>query len=264
MLRDQNLPGAPGRHAPPPPANRSWAYFLDFDGTLVDIAESPDAVAVTPRLADTLRRLAAATGGAVAIVSGRSLDQIDRFLGAVGLPAAGQHGNERRDAAGTLHRHASGDAMLARMAERILGFCRDHPGTTCEDKGFTVALHYRNAPDAEGAARALMDSLRREAAGRYLVQEGKKVLELKPVGTTKATALDAFLVEPPFAGRLPVFAGDDVTDEDGFRHVNEAGGISIRIGRGAVAEATAARFSLPDPNALVAWLDQAARPQGAD
>ncbi|MCU0977346.1 MAG: trehalose-phosphatase [Steroidobacteraceae bacterium] len=225
------------------------ALFLDVDGTLLDIAEAPDRVSVPARVVDLLARLAA-RGGALALVSGRSIRDLDGLLAPLRLPCAGLHGAERRDAGGRMHRLRVNGALDGARAA-LSDFCRDHPGTLLEDKGAALALHYRLAPQAEAAARRTVAALVSRLAPDFQLQQGKCVLELKPAGASKARAIGDFMAEPPFAGRIPVFVGDDATDEDGFRAVNAHGGLSVRVGP---ASDTAARASLDGVADVLDWL----------
>jgi trehalose 6-phosphate phosphatase len=152
-----------------PQPSPDWALFLDFDGTLVEIAAQPDGVEVATELPDLLTRLHTALGGAVALVSGRGLDDIDKMLGTPGLAAAGQHGLERRDAEGRRITATIDRTALGQIVASLEPFVADHPGTRLEPKGMTVALHYRNAPEAEGDARAAVASLmERHGAGFHV------------------------------------------------------------------------------------------------
>jgi len=228
----------------------SWAIFLDVDGTLIDIADAPDLVHVDerlPRLLDAVRR---ACGGALALVSGRSLSALDALLAPMKFPAAGLHGAERRDAQGRLHaqpRDPALDAVTARLAE----WCAAHPGTLVEDKGGAVAVHFRMAPVHADAARSEVSAARETLGPGYALQAGKCVLEIKPRGASKARAIDEFMAEQPFAGRRPVFVGDDLTDEDGFRAVRERGGVAVAVGE---LPQTAAQYRLADVSAVRQWL----------
>jgi trehalose 6-phosphate phosphatase len=226
------------------------AYFFDFDGTLVELAPTPDGVLVQPRVIDLLSALRHQTNGAVAIVSGRGIDSIDSFLGLPDLPIAGLHGAERRDANGDTQRVGFNDERLLRMEQDLAEVVRLNPGMLLEIKGAAVALHYRNAPDREPVARAATTRLVADYPGAYVLQPGKMVYEIKPKDVDKGRALRAFLGEPPFAGRKPVFAGDDLTDEKGFAVVNEYGGLSIKVGGGD----TIAKSRIESVNALVQWL----------
>jgi len=233
-----------------PPFAANWAFFLDLDGTLLEIAETPDAVGIGPDEKRLVEKLVAGAGGAVAVISGRALARIDQILAPLVLPAAGQHGAERRDAKGVRHRHRFPANVLRPVAVGIRSFAAQHQGLVFEDKGASVALHYRKAPQLARAAQAAM----RDAAGplgeAVEVQDGKMVVELKPAGCDKGKAITQFMQEAPFAGRQPVFIGDDVTDEYGFRVVNAMGGHTVKVGEGP----SVARWRLENPASTRAWL----------
>src|SRR6185369_14794207 len=188
-----------------PPFAANWAFFLDIDGTLLDIEGHPDDVRIERPEADLVAGLHRVTGGALALVSGRPLAGIDALFHPLKLPIAGQHGAERRDARGKRHRHRFPVEALHRAAAPVRKFVARSEGLIFEDKGASVALHYRLAPQLEAAARS--------AVGALEIQRGKMVYELKPAGVDKGNAIAEFMSEAPFAGRLPVFLGDDVTDE---------------------------------------------------
>jgi trehalose 6-phosphate phosphatase len=229
-----------------------WALFLDVDGTLLNIAAHPDDVRTTPRLKLLLRRAQAVLDGSVALVSGRSIVNLDRLFSPLTLPAAGLHGVERRSADGTVHFSASMDDRLHSVKHRLMEFAERHPGVLLEDNGAALALHYRNAPHLEDRSAELMSEVAQAAGREFHVQQGKMVLELKPAGHDKGTAVRRFMEEPPFTGRTPVFIGDDVTDEDGFAAVNELGGLSIRVGANGV---TSARWRVENVEEFLAWLE---------
>jgi trehalose 6-phosphate phosphatase len=226
------------------------AFFFDFDGTLVEIAPTPDGVLVPQTLIESLAELRRVSKGAVAVVSGRGIDSIDGYLGMSDLPVAGLHGAERRDASGDVVRLGFDDERLLRMERVLADVVKAHPGMLLEIKGAALALHYRNAPLAEAVAREATQRLVAEHADAYMLQPGKMVYEIKPKNVDKGRALSAFLDEPPFAGRMPVFAGDDLTDEKGFAVVNARGGLSIKVGAGE----TAARARVESVGAFLAWL----------
>lgn len=238
----------------PEPAAR-WALFLDLDGTLVDIANRPDAVAVDPGLPPLLGRLARGLHGALAIVSGRRLDDIDRLLAPCRLPAAGLHGLVRRDARGRLAAAAVEPGLLEPARAALRRFAGAAPGVVLEDKGLAIALHFRLAPAREPAARAAVAAAVAALGDRVRVQEGKMVLEIRAAGADKGGAVEAFMAEPPFRGRTPVYVGDDLTDEDGFAAVGRLGGRSIKVG----GEASAADWRVPSVAALRDWLERIAR-----
>jgi trehalose 6-phosphate phosphatase len=237
---------------PVPPFQPGWALFLDVDGTLLDIAARPDQVdthKVDCALVEGLQR---AAGGALALISGRSLAQLDVMFAPLTLPAAGQHGFERRDVQGKRHRHRFPADRLQPAARQIREFASRHAGLVFEDKGASVALHYRLAPQLADAAREAVVKAACLLGGMVEVQGGKMVWELKPAGADKGMAIEEFMREAPYAGRTPVFLGDDITDEYGFRVVNRLEGHSIKIGAGE----TGARWRLADPSAARAWLRQ--------
>ena len=242
----------PGADIPPPD---SWALFLDVDGTLIEIADAPDAVHVDERIGGLLGRLRGRLGGALALASGRSIDVLDRFFSPLELPAAGLHGLERRSADGSVSR-ADGEPALGPARRELARFAAAHPGTLIEDKSATLALHYRRAAGAESAAREVMESVRSSLGAAYRVQEGKMVLELKPHRPNKHTVVEDFMEEAPFRGRVPVFIGDDITDEEGFAAAQSAGGAGIVVGLERAGDRTShARYGLGGVKELHRWLE---------
>lgn len=241
---------------PPPPRQRAAeiALFLDVDGTLVEIEREPGAVHVPERLCRILADLKVATDGALALVSGRPLAQLDRLFSPLRLSAAGLHGLERRNLSSEVVRAKPDPLIFDRPRERLAAFVAATPGTLLEDKGLTLALHYRTAPHAATAAAALARDVAAGSGGALVLLEGKMVLELKPPGVDKGQAIAQLMRERPFVGRRPVFAGDDVTDEAGFATVDQLGGIAIRIGQDG--RATAARFGHDDVAAMQSWLQE--------
>jgi trehalose 6-phosphate phosphatase len=219
------------------------ALFLDFDGTLVDIAPQPGAVVVPSSLVPTLAALQRYLGGAVAVVSGRPLREIDQFLAPLRLPVAGVHGAERRTATGALECAAAQPLDEVERAAQAL--VARHPGLLIEHKQSSLALHYRAAPQLEEECLAAMQDAVSRSPGLTLLR-GKMVAEAKPTGISKGGAIEAFLREPPFAGRTPVFVGDDVTDEVGFSTVQRLGGLGVKVGEGP----TVAWHRLPSPGDL--------------
>lgn len=228
----------------------SCALFLDFDGTLVDLAQQPEDVVVPPSLVATLRDLHAYLGGAVAVISGRPMEQLDAFLAPLRLPMAGVHGSERRAADGTLSLHATYPLDEVQRAAQALA--DQHPALRLESKRGSLALHYRQAPQLEALC---LDTLRAavEASPGLTLMRGKMVVEAKPGGASKGLAIDAFMHEAPFAGRQPVFMGDDFTDEVGFTVVQGRGGMGVKVGGGA----SAAWHRVESPAALRQELAQA-------
>jgi trehalose 6-phosphate phosphatase len=219
------------------------AFFLDVDGTLLDIKPRPQDVVADPTLLGLLARLSAGADGALALVSGRTIDDLDRIFAPLSLPAAGLHGAEVRQADGARSRGASAVMDAARPV--LAAFAAKHPGLMLEDKGATLALHYRQRPDL---AAEVLAAARTAVSAGLVVQGGKMVAELREARHNKGTAISALLATRPFAGRRAVFLGDDLTDESGFAAVNAAGGLSLRVG--PLDEPSAARFRLRDPESL--------------
>ena len=247
---NQALSPHSGGIAPPTnPDGAGWALFLDFDGTLIDIAMTPDAIVVPSTLRAVLPACIDAFAGAVAIVSGRPISTLDALLDPLRLPAAGLHGLELRLPDGTVEETAHRPAGLAELRARFHSLVREDARLVVEDKGSSVALHFRRAPERERELRGLVAGAATPHNGHQVIH-GKMVLEIRPTHADKGTAIDRFLDTPPFVGRLPVFAGDDITDEDGFAAVNRHGGISIKVGTGE----TRAAYRVPDIAALHDWL----------
>jgi trehalose 6-phosphate synthase len=238
-----------GRAMTGPP--RGFAYFLDIDGTLVEFADHPSRVTLNRavlQLVDTLHR---SSGGALALITGRSINDVDRLFPGSRLPAAGLHGLERRAADGSLRRHAERTHALDLARRRLDTVIRSHPALVIEDKGLSLALHCRRAPQLAGLAERVMRSLQKSLGDRYCLQHGKRVVELAPAGRDKGAAIAAFMREDPFRGRTPFFIGDDVTDEYGFATVNRMGGCAVKVGRGR----TVAGWRFPDVRAVRSWLE---------
>jgi trehalose 6-phosphate phosphatase len=231
----------------PPRLTPDAALFLDFDGTLVSLAETPEAIEVPPALVALLTDLHGLLGGALAIVTGRQIDAIDRFLAPLRLPAAGEHGVQRRDAEGRMQERPTPDLHgVLDAANRIAG---EYPGLLVERKHAAIALHYRQAPDCEAVCRTAMAAAI-EGQPQFELLHGKFVFEVKPSGVNKGVAIDAFMREAPFAGRVPVFAGDDTTDETGFAVVQPRGGIAVKVGPGP----TQAAHRLDSTRSVFEWL----------
>jgi len=235
-----------------PAARADWAYFFDIDGTLVDIAPTPREVRLESELLELIRRLHFATGGALALISGRSIADIDSIFHGARLPVAGQHGVERRDSAQRISRHESSFGKLAAPRARLIEAVARYPGLLLEDKELSLALHYRRAPALASFAHRLMRTMQAEIGPDYTIQPGKRIVELKPSGKDKGHAVTEFMAETPFKGRTPVFVGDDATDEYGSAVVNSLGGHSIKVGGGR----STAHWRLPDVEAVRSWLER--------
>lgn len=239
---------------PPPPATLPprTALFLDLDGTLAPIMPRPDDVGPDPRRAALLSRVSDRLEGRLAVVSGRALDDLDRILGARVPAVAAVHGLVRRGAHGVAAAQPHPGLGHARDVLRDLGRC--DRGLLFEDKGLSVALHYRNAP---AAAEAVVEAAERLAQSTQLVlQLGDMVAELRTPGQDKGKSVSAFLREAPFIGATPVFIGDDLTDEDGFSAAARLGGFGVLVGP---QRPTAAAHRLDDYKAVLAWLEGLAR-----
>lgn len=245
MQDGTNLP------APPPlgalRAQGSIALFVDFDGTLVELAETPEGIVVPDGLIGRLETLAALLDGALALVSGRALVDLERHCGEIPLARAGSHGIDRRHA----HGGALGDAPepMSGEVEQALGRFAEKAGIRLETKPHGGALHYRANPGAGEEALAYAQTLAVEHG--FDVKHGKFVIELVRPGADKGGAVRAFMDHPPFAGRRPVFIGDDVTDEDGMAAAKKLGGFGILVGE---RESTGASYLLAGPQAVHDWL----------
>lgn len=234
----------------PLPRCRETAWFLDIDGTLVGIAATPGGVVIDKALRTLLTRLHDAADGALALVTGRTLNAVDQLFDPLHFPAAGQHGLEWRDAGGVIHRYDGAALQIDAVRDQVMTWIAERPPLTVEDKGLSLALHYRKAPSLEGAVHAFLASLADSAEQDLHLQPGKMVCELRPAGRDKGSAIRDFLAQAPFAGRMPIFVGDDMTDEFGFAAVNGLHGMSVKVG----PEPSIARWRLPHVKAVRGWL----------
>lgn len=237
----------------PPLLSERHALFLDFDGTLVELAARPDRVVVDEQLPGTLDLLADRLGGAVAIITGRWLADVDGLLAPVALPGAGLHGAEVRDGGGSSSvqvRAVGGIADLARALRERFG---TDARVLVEDKGAAIALHFREAPERADECRRALRALAAEWPGLQVVP-GKMVIEARAIGADKGGALRRLCAEPPFAGRVPVFVGDDATDEDGFAAAAASGGFGVKVGDGP----TRGHYRCADVADVHAWLHASA------
>lgn len=241
----------------PPSLDDACALFLDVDGTLIAFSEQPDQVRLLPDVRETIGRISDRLLGAVALVSGRPLAQLDSLFEPLRLPAAGLHGHElRSDAQARVAIPDDTSGFLHELHRRAAHMAQAHPGVLVEDKGVSLALHWRSAPHA---GTSVLDFAQAEIAGLpgYRLQPGDHVVEFVPEGSDKGGAVERLMRQPPFAGRRPVFVGDDLTDEFGFAAANRLGGWSVLVGR---RTGTQARYALPDIPAVHAWLHDNARP----
>jgi trehalose 6-phosphate phosphatase len=244
---------APGTALPRP--STDWALFLDVDGTLLDIAETPSAVEVPSGMVELLASLQRELEGALALVSGRSLETLDRLFQPLRFAAAGQHGLERRCADGVVTYSGVAADAIDRVRWRLSAVEKEMPGTLLEDKGGTVTVHYRRSAVSKAQVLARVENAVSDLRSELELLASKKALEVRPRGVGKDKVVEAFMDEVPFRGRVPVFIGDDRTDEDGFLAVNRRGGHSVHVG---AEVATAAFHRLADAAAVREWLAVAA------
>lgn len=236
------------QEAPLPLLSR-MALFLDLDGTLAEIAPTPQAVTPLARRTRLVRRASQLLGGRLAVVSGRPIREIDHILEGAAPAAAGLHGLERRDDTGAFSAPAPHPG-LAEARRELEAFVLGRKGLFLEDKKLSLALHFRLAPDVARQARTLVQMVAEQTG--LLSLEGDCVAELRPPGANKGDALVAFMRQPPFKGAVPVFVGDDITDEDGFRAARLAGGAGVLVGP---PRRSHAQWRLDDVTAVLAWLE---------
>lgn len=238
--------------APHPALPAPWALFLDVDGTLLRIALGPRAVTVPARTLLALRTAVARESGAVALVSGRTVSAVDQLFAPLRLPTIGVHGLAWRDAAGRCGEIDIDHGVLDGARERIAQLvAAQHGRLELEDKHHALAVHFRLAPHLEPRVRALLEALAADLQPRFELQAGKYCLELRPALDAKRHVIETFMREAPFAGRVPVFVGDDDTDEQGFETVNAMGGLSIHVGH---RPGTAARWQFANVSSVLHWL----------
>lgn len=229
------------------------ALFLDVDGTLLPIRDNPADVMADNTLIATLRQCSARLDGAMALVSGRAINEIDRIFSPEVFPVAGAHGAELRMHSGE-SASVDGSPLPRSALDPLEGFAARDERLLLEHKRGGVSLHYRRAPEMKAACRELVDRVLEELGDGYRLIAGKMVFEITSQAHNKGDAISQFLTSQPFAGRQPVFIGDDVTDEDGFRVVNALGGVSIRVGDTADSEA---RYALAAVKDVLSWLQDA-------
>ena len=236
-----------------PEITEGWAFFLDVDGTLIDIAPTPDAVIVPPGLPGMLESLLAKTGGALALLTGRSIETIDRLFAPARLPIGAIHGAEIRFADGEVLATSAAPA-LAGIRTRLADFVAARPGMLLEDKGSAVAVHYRAVPELHDAIEAEIRSAVAAADHGLAVQPGKMVFEIRPAGANKGEALVRFMSRTAFAGRRPIAVGDDLTDETMFATALRLGGYASRVGMAANSSSATMDFS--NPSEVRNWISR--------
>ncbi|RPH29930.1 trehalose-phosphatase [Buttiauxella warmboldiae] len=233
----------------PPLFSGNLAFFFDLDGTLAEIKPHPDQVYIPAAVRTLLQKMSVMSGGALALISGRSMAELDRLATPFHFPLAGVHGAERRDINDNTHIVTLPEQVVAALQQQLSTALLAFPGTELEAKGMAFALHYRQAPYAQQAIFALAQQMTQRYP-ELALQPGKCVVELKPLGINKGSAIRSFMQEAPFAGRTPVFIGDDLTDEAGFQQVNALGGVTIKVGVGE----TMAKYRLANVRMVYHWL----------
>jgi trehalose 6-phosphate phosphatase len=213
----------------PPDIRPGWALFLDLDGTLIDLAPTPSSVVVPDGLVAVLARLRVRLGGALAIVSGRPVDDVDRLLAPLLLPVAGDHGASARLPDGTRQALAPVAALPRDWPARARGACANWPGTIVEEKPYSLALHYKLAPEHDRDVFDLLRVFAAERAEDYEILKAHHAFELRPRQASKGLAIERLMALAPFAGRYPVFVGDDVTDESGRAAARRLGGLGLDV-----------------------------------
>lgn len=234
----------------PAPPRAPWCLFLDIDGTLLDIAPTPDSVVVDATLLALLRRLERACDGALALITGRAIATVDALFAPLQLPVAGVHGFERRNAQGHYFRPGFVGTGLDYLRSEVTSLVQSLHGVLLEDKGCAFALHYRQSPNLEETLRLRLARLVSTALPAFELLDGDHVVEIKPVEHDKSTAIEAFMQEDPFAGRTPVFIGDDTTDLDGFAAMKRFDGLAIAVGSRIPGERR-----LAGPRDVRGWLE---------
>jgi trehalose 6-phosphate phosphatase len=252
----QDPVAAEAANGPPPAvfAASKICLFLDLDGTLIEFADQPRGVCVDAALIATLQMLQVALDGALALISGRRIEDLDELLRPLKFPAAGLHGLERRDAGGQFHRTELLGNELQVVRPALMEFVASQMGLLLEDKGASLAVHYRRAPHLRGLVRSVVSQVAAPLLPHYELLEGDMVLEIKPAQIDKGKAVEEFMREWPFAGRLPIYVGDDITDHEGFAAVRRYDGIAVAVG-----DRVTAQWHLPDPGTARAWLAQIAQ-----
>ena len=251
MPSEQTSSGTgPASHALPPPLDQT-ALLLDIDGTLLDLAPTPREVWVPPDLANTLSRLLMRTSGALALISGRSLNDIDLIFAPEQFPAVGGHGAEMRLSTDSEAVATHAPPMDKELKRRLAAIAKLSPGILLEDKGYSLVLHYRLAPHAEKAIYEAVSLIRADLPSAEIeVLPGKCVCEIKHSGFNKASGVVELMTHEPFRGRRPIFIGDDVTDESVFAIMPDFGGLAFSVGRRA--HGVAGHFD--EPRDVREWL----------
>lgn len=240
------------RHLPPPPIpalEAQWALFLDVDGTLLDLAPTPDSVKIPEGLIDLLARLQQRLDGALALISGRRIQTLDKLFKPLSLPCVGLHGFEWRDSSGNENLSPVDTAALNAMRAAAERLADKLPGVLVEDKTFSIAFHFRKARQHEAILRIGVEAIAKNTG--FVVQKGIDVYEIRPQGSDKGDALSKLMRDQSFRDRLPIYIGDDIADENALAIAQKFTGIGIHVGS---LISNAARFGLSSPGAVLHWL----------
>ena len=237
--------------------NQPIALFLDVDGTLLEFCNNPDDVYPGVELNLILKSLSSLLKGALALVTGRRVLEIDRIFHPLQLPVGGQHGLEHRDAEGNF-KLVKSLKFPENIRSQIQCFGEIYPECAIEDKSLTMAIHYRRAPKLEEKVLKFVNKLI-EGEKHFHAISGNMVIEIKPLGVDKGQSIALFMENEPFVDKLPIFIGDDVTDEDGFRYINANNGISIKVG---TRTSSLAGYNLNNVNAVHDWLGSLCKEMG--
>jgi len=239
-----------------PTIAHNWALFLDVDGTLLNYVSRPEAAIVPPSLRQTLAGMSAALDGALAIVSGRTIADLDRLFAPLRVPVAGQHGAEARRSERTCILAADSTPStpaLASILAPVYALVARQPAIMIENKGLSAAVHYADAGPERDALSAILPGAIARSKGAYQLLASHLAFDIVPHAVDKGRAVDWFMAASPFAGRIPVFIGDDRTDEDGFAAVTARGGYAIKVGQ---PDNSIARWHMRSPSELREWLDR--------
>lgn len=242
------MPEADRHLTTPPLLKADSALFLDFDGTLAELASRPDCVTVDRTLPDLLKKLSTQLAGAVAIITGRALAQADTLMGGTRFPGAGLHGAELRPDPNQAHPVVACIPHIAALAQTLRKHFTEDSRVIIEEKCVAVAVHYRLAPERAAECLTILKAFLGNAELEILL--GHSVVEARPRGIDKGSALAALMQHPPFFGRTPIYAGDDITDEDALRTAQSLGGMGIKVGNAI----SVAGYRLAQVSDVHAWL----------
>ena len=231
-------------------SEKKVSLFLDVDGTLLEFKNRPSQVVSSKRVNGLLQDLSAAFSGALALVSGRSIVDLDRVFSPLKLPLIGVHGLEQRCYSGNTVIRGDKNKLIS-IKNKMSAFAKANYGTLVEDKGASIALHYRRCPRAKNGAFSLVKELLSKNVGLHFVS-GKMVYEISTCKTDKGVGISKLLKTYPFSQRIPIFIGDDQTDEAGFDFVNSVGGLSIVVGE---SSKSLAKYHLPNVGEVISWLE---------